>query len=119
MFSTTGARLLIPTARRNDISRAVSFFDPVLPGARQDHGSQALRTLLLRANSPDRLSLFGCETDDKIIAVHLHDPDYAHYSSVFELPPHRMREVKRFLRTTRLWKINSWSLKIFSIARRR
>ena len=41
-------------------------------------------------------SLFGCETDDKIIAVHLHDPDYAHYSSVFELPPHRMREVKRF-----------------------
>jgi inorganic pyrophosphatase len=36
------------------------------------------------------------ETDDKIIAVHLHDPDYANYSSVFELPAHRMREVKRF-----------------------
>jgi inorganic pyrophosphatase len=36
------------------------------------------------------------EIDDKIIAVHLHDPDYAHYSSVFELPAHRMHEVKRF-----------------------
>jgi inorganic pyrophosphatase len=36
------------------------------------------------------------ESDDKIIAVHVHDPDYAHYNSIFELPAHRMREVKRF-----------------------
>src|SRR5437016_311191 len=36
------------------------------------------------------------EIDDKIIAVHLHDPDYAHYNSVFELPAHRMSEVQRF-----------------------
>jgi inorganic pyrophosphatase len=36
------------------------------------------------------------EIDDKIIAVHLHDPEYAHYCSIFELPIHRMREVKRF-----------------------
>jgi inorganic pyrophosphatase len=36
------------------------------------------------------------EIDDKIIAVHVHDPDYAHYNSIFELPPHRMLEVKRF-----------------------
>ena len=36
------------------------------------------------------------EIDDKIIAVHLHDPDYAHYCSIFELPVHRIREVKRF-----------------------
>jgi len=36
------------------------------------------------------------EIDDKIIAVHLHDPDYAHYNSIFELPTHRMLEVKRF-----------------------
>jgi hypothetical protein len=28
----------VPTARRNDIGRAVSFFDPVLPDERQDHG---------------------------------------------------------------------------------
>jgi inorganic pyrophosphatase len=36
------------------------------------------------------------EIDDKIIAVHVHDPEYAHYSSISELPGHRMREVKRF-----------------------
>lgn len=36
------------------------------------------------------------ETDDKIIAVHAHDPEYAHYNTIEELPPHRMKEVKRF-----------------------
>ena len=32
------------------------------------------------------------EADDKIIAVHADDPEYAHYSSIDELPPHRMTE---------------------------
>lgn len=36
------------------------------------------------------------EADDKIIAVHANDPEYAHYSSILELAPHRMAEVKRF-----------------------
>ena len=36
------------------------------------------------------------EADDKIIAVHAHDPEYGHYGSITELPPHRMMEVKRF-----------------------
>lgn len=36
------------------------------------------------------------EADDKIIAVHAHDPEYAHYRSIKELPPHRMIEVQRF-----------------------
>ncbi len=36
------------------------------------------------------------ERDDKIIAVHVDDPEYAHYNSIADLPPHRMREVKRF-----------------------
>ncbi|MDA0690291.1 MAG: inorganic diphosphatase [Nitrospinae bacterium] len=36
------------------------------------------------------------ETDDKIIAVHAHDPEYAHYNFIEELPPHRMIEIKRF-----------------------
>jgi inorganic pyrophosphatase len=36
------------------------------------------------------------ETDDKVIAVHADDPEYAHYNSIEELPPHRMIEVKRF-----------------------
>ena len=34
--------------------------------------------------------------DDKIIAVHIDDPQYAHYRDVSELPPHTMDEVKRF-----------------------
>jgi inorganic pyrophosphatase len=36
------------------------------------------------------------EADDKIIAVSADDPEYAHYTSMDELPPHRMLEVKRF-----------------------
>jgi inorganic pyrophosphatase len=34
--------------------------------------------------------------DDKIIAVHLDDPEYAHYRDVDQLPPHRLRELERF-----------------------
>lgn len=36
------------------------------------------------------------EMDDKIIAVHAHDPEYKMYRSIHELPPHKMKEVKRF-----------------------
>ncbi len=36
------------------------------------------------------------EADDKIIAVHSHDPEYAHYDSISELPPHRLDEVRKF-----------------------
>jgi inorganic pyrophosphatase len=36
------------------------------------------------------------EADDKLIAVHADDPEYQHYNSIKELPPHRMTEVKRF-----------------------
>src|SRR5208282_4434022 len=36
------------------------------------------------------------EADDKIIAVHADDPEYASYRSIGELPPHRMIEVQRF-----------------------
>jgi len=36
------------------------------------------------------------EADDKIIAVHAHDPEYVHYESIRELPPHRLTEVSRF-----------------------
>jgi len=34
--------------------------------------------------------------DDKIIAVHLDDPEYCIYDSIKQLPPHRMSEVQRF-----------------------
>lgn len=36
------------------------------------------------------------EADDKLIAVHADDPEYAHYNSIDDLPPHRMTEVRRF-----------------------
>ena len=36
------------------------------------------------------------EEDDKIIAVHANDPEYNHYDSINQLPPHRMIEIKRF-----------------------
>lgn len=36
------------------------------------------------------------EADDKIIAVHLDDPEFSHYNSIEELPPHRIKEVQRF-----------------------
>jgi inorganic pyrophosphatase len=34
--------------------------------------------------------------DDKIIAVHVDDPEYAHYRDIAELPPHRVKELQRF-----------------------
>lgn len=36
------------------------------------------------------------QLDDKIIAVHSHDPEFSHVNSIDELPPHRLKEVKRF-----------------------
>ncbi len=34
--------------------------------------------------------------DDKIIAVHVDDPHFAHYRDIGELPPHTLSELKRF-----------------------
>lgn len=34
--------------------------------------------------------------DDKIIAIHADDPEYAHYRDICELPPHRLKEMQRF-----------------------
>ena len=36
--------------------------------------------------------------DDKIVAVCIDDPAYAHYQTVEELPPHILRELDRFFR---------------------
>ncbi len=36
------------------------------------------------------------EADDKIIAVHANDPEFSHYDSITELPPHRIIEMRRF-----------------------
>jgi inorganic pyrophosphatase len=40
--------------------------------------------------------LDGGEQDDKIIAVHVNDPEYAAILNINELPEHKMKEVKRF-----------------------
>jgi inorganic pyrophosphatase len=34
--------------------------------------------------------------DDKIIGVHIDDPEYAHYRSIDQLPGHRLLELRRF-----------------------
>jgi inorganic pyrophosphatase len=34
--------------------------------------------------------------DDKIIAVHVDDPEYVHYRDISELPRHRLQELERF-----------------------
>lgn len=36
------------------------------------------------------------EEDDKIIAVHVHDPEYTHYRDISELPEHKLKELQRF-----------------------
>ena len=36
------------------------------------------------------------ENDEKIISVHLDDPEYREYTHIEELPPHRLNEVRRF-----------------------
>jgi inorganic pyrophosphatase len=34
--------------------------------------------------------------DDKIIAIHADDPEYAHYRDIADLSPHRLQELERF-----------------------
>lgn len=36
------------------------------------------------------------EADDKIIAVHADDPEFSHMESLEDLPPHRIKEIRRF-----------------------
>lgn len=36
------------------------------------------------------------EGDEKIICVHLDDPEYNRYTAIKQLPPHRLVEVRRF-----------------------
>jgi len=36
------------------------------------------------------------EVDDKLIAVHYHDPEYQHIEDVFDLPDHRRIEIQSF-----------------------
>ena len=38
------------------------------------------------------------QQDDKIIAVHLHDPAFEDYEDLDQLPGHTMREIRRFFK---------------------
>lgn len=42
------------------------------------------------------------EDDDKVIAVHADDPEYAHIQELNDLPPHRMKEIQRFFEDYKL-----------------
>lgn len=52
---------------------------------------------LLRVNAIGGFQMLDKEAqDDKIVAVHLDDPEYAQYESIDQLPPHRMQEIRKF-----------------------
>lgn len=36
------------------------------------------------------------QEDDKVIAIHANDPEFAHFRSINELPRHRLAELRRF-----------------------
>jgi inorganic pyrophosphatase len=59
--------------------------DPILP----------LTIVACRAIGVMRMIDQGA-ADDKVIAVHVADPEFNDYKEIFEMPPHRMREIARF-----------------------
>ena len=42
------------------------------------------------------------EADEKIICVHMDDPEYRSYEHIRELPPHRLEELRRFFEDYKL-----------------
>jgi inorganic pyrophosphatase len=57
---------------------------------------------IVRARPLGGLRMVDKGGDDKILAVCIDDPAYAHYESVQELPPHIARELDRFFRDYKL-----------------
>jgi len=52
---------------------------------------------ILRARAIGMLTIVDDKgPDDKIIAIHVDDPEYAHYRDISELPGHRLKELERF-----------------------
>ncbi|CAG9460427.1 unnamed protein product [Pedinophyceae sp. YPF-701] len=51
----------------------------------------------LRTRPIGVMHMLDCgEADDKLIAVHVDDPEYKDFSDINQLPPHRLKEIKRF-----------------------
>jgi inorganic pyrophosphatase len=59
--------------------------EPVVPGALMM--ARAIGVMHMLDDDKD---------DDKIIAVHLHDPAFAEYRDIAELPQHTFRQIQRF-----------------------
>ena len=55
---------------------------------------------ILRAKPIGVMKMFDQgEMDDKIIAVHMDDPEYAHYKTIDELPPHCLENKQVIIET--------------------
>jgi inorganic pyrophosphatase len=67
-------------------------------------GQEAVYPLtLMRAKTIGVMQMIDMdEEDDKIIAVHADDPEYADYEDVHQLPKHKMRELQRFFEDYKL-----------------
>jgi inorganic pyrophosphatase len=60
-------------------------------------GEQVAPQVLLRARAIGVMRMSDEKgQDDKIIAVHVDDPNYAEYTDVNQLAKHRIRELRRF-----------------------
>jgi inorganic pyrophosphatase len=58
---------------------------------------EVVPAVLLRARAIGAMSMRDDKgQDDKLIAVHIDDPEYQGYRGINELPPHRLRELERF-----------------------
>ena len=71
--------------------RAVYDKEPVFRGVVDEALAFCRKELSL-----DLAPLWWGEGDEKIIAVHVHDPAVSHYTDISELPPHTLEEIQRF-----------------------